>query len=100
MKCFQKVLQKIKFPKRKEKEIKPIIFQNKPITSEEKDLFDYSYQKQVLESAIENDARIIGIVGDYGTGKSSITKLLEKSRKKKFDTIVNINLWGQFSEDF
>jgi len=52
----------------KEEEIKPIIFQNKPITSEEKDLFDYSYQKQVLESAIENDARIIGIVGDYGTG--------------------------------
>ena len=100
MKCLKKVLQKIRFPKKKEKEIKPIIFQNKPITSEEKDLFDYSYQKQVLESAIENDARIIGIVGDYGTGKSSITKLLEKSRKKKLDTIVNINLWGQFSEDF
>ena len=100
MKCLQKVLQKIRFPKKKEKEIKPIIFQNKPITSEEKDLFDYSYQKQVLESAIENEARIIGIVGDYGTGKSSITKLLEKSRKKKLDTIVNINLWGQFSEDF
>lgn len=100
MKCFQKVLQKIKFPKEKEQDIKPIIFQNKPITSEEKDLFDYSYQKQVLESAIENDARIIGIVGDYGTGKSSITKLLEKSRRKKLDTIVNINLWGQFSEDF
>lgn len=100
MKWFPKILQKIKFLLQKKQEIKPIIFQNKPITSEEKDLFDYSYQKQVLESAIENDARIIGIVGDYGTGKSSITKLLEKSRKKKLDTIVNINLWGQFSEDF
>ena len=82
----------------KEEEIKPIIFQNKPITSEEQDLFDYSYQKQVLDSAIDSDARIIGIIGDYGTGKSSITKLLENSRRKKHDKIVNINLWGQFSK--
>ncbi len=98
MKCFQKVLRKFKSSQKQEQEIKPIIFQNKPITSEEKDLFDYSYQKKVLDSAIDSDARIIGIIGDYGTGKSSITKLLENNRRKKHDKIVNINLWGQFSK--
>ena len=98
MKCFQKVLRKFKSSKKQGQEIRPIIFQNKPITSEEKDLFDYSYQKKVLDSAIDSDARIIGIIGDYGTGKSSITKLLENSRRKKHDKIVNINLWGQFSK--
>lgn len=98
MKCFQKVLRKFKSSKKQGQEIRPIIFQNKPISSEEKDLFDYSYQKKVLDSAIDSDARIIGIIGDYGTGKSSITKLLENSRRKKHDKIVNINLWGQFSK--
>lgn len=80
-----------------EKSIKPIIFQNKPIEEENKDLFDFSYQKRVLNTAIKSNARIIGIVGDYGTGKSSITKLLEKDRRSNKDKIININLWGQFS---
>lgn len=80
-----------------EKSINPIIFQNKPIEEENKDLFDFSYQKRVLNTAIESNARIIGIVGDYGTGKSSITKLLEKDRRNNKDRIININLWGQFS---
>lgn len=77
-------------------EMKPIIFQNKPIEEENKDLFDFSYQKKVLSTAIESNARIIGIVGDYGTGKSSITKLLEKDRRNNKDKIININLWGRF----
>lgn len=81
-----------------EEKMKPIIFQNKPINSEDKDLFDYSYQKEVLNTAIDNDARIIGIVGDYGTGKSSITKLVETDRKIKGDKIININLWGELSQ--
>lgn len=79
-------------------EMKPIIFQNKPIEEENKDLFDFSYQKKVLSTAIESNARIIGIVGDYGTGKSSITKLLEKDRRNNKDKIININLWGQISK--
>lgn len=87
----------LKGQKYDKKNIKPIIFQNKPIEEENKDLFDFSYQKRVLNTAIESNARIIGIVGDYGTGKSSITKLLEKDRRSKKDKIININLWGQFS---
>ena len=77
---------------------KPIIFQNRPIDSEEKDLFDFSYQKMVLNTAIDSNARIIGIIGDYGTGKSSITKLLEIERKKKNDLIISINLWDQLKK--
>ena len=79
-------------------DMQPIIFQNKPIDSEEKDLFDFSYQKKVLNVAIDSNARIIGIIGDYGTGKSSITKLLEIERKKKKDGVIGINLWDQLKK--
>ena len=77
---------------------KPIIFQNKPIDCDEKDIFDFSYQKKVLNVAIDADSRIVGIIGDYGTGKSSITKLLEDNRKKQGDKVININLWDQFNK--
>lgn len=76
----------------------PIIFQNKPIDCDEKDIFDFSYQKKVLNVAIDADSRIVGIIGDYGTGKSSITKLLEDDRKEQGDKVININLWDQFKK--
>lgn len=76
----------------------PIIFQNKPIDCDEKDIFDFSYQKKVLNVVIDADSRIVGIIGDYGTGKSSITKLLEDDRKKQGDKVININLWDQFKK--
>ena len=79
--------------------LRPIIFQNKPIEEDEKDIFDFTYQKDVLNEAIDSGARIIGVIGDYGTGKSSVTKLLEKDRNKKEDTVININLWGNFSSN-
>lgn len=79
--------------------LRPIIFQNKPIEEDEKDIFDFTYQKDVLNQAIDSGARIIGVIGDYGTGKSSVTKLLEKDRNKKEDTVININLWGNFSSN-
>lgn len=79
--------------------LKPIIFQNKPIEDDSKDIFDFTYQKDVLNEAIDSGARIIGVIGDYGTGKSSVTKLLEKDRNKKEDTVININLWGNFSSN-
>lgn len=79
--------------------LKPIIFQNKPIEEDEKDIFDFTYQKDVLNEAIDSGARIIGVIGDYGTGKSSVTKLLEKDRTNRKDNVININLWGNFSSE-
>ena len=79
--------------------LKPIIFQNKPIEDDSKDIFDFTYQKDVLNEAIDSGARIIGVIGDYGTGKSSVTKLLEKDRINRKDNVININLWGNFSSE-
>ena len=75
----------------------PIIFQNSPIQDDSKDVFDFKNQVKVLHEVSNTDAKIIGIVGDYGSGKSSITELYAKEEKKNDKTkIVRINLWDEF----
>lgn len=75
----------------------PIIFQNSPIQDDSKDVFDFKNQVKVLHEVSNTDAKIIGIIGDYGSGKSSITELYAKEEKKsKKAKIVRINLWDEF----
>ena len=75
----------------------PIIFQNSPIQDDSKDVFDFKNQVKVLHEVSNSDAKIIGIIGDYGSGKSSITELYAKEEKKNDKTkIVRINLWDEF----
>ncbi len=75
----------------------PIIFQNSPIQDDSKDVFDFKNQVKVLHEVSNSDAKIIGIIGDYGSGKSSITELYAKEEKKsKKAKIVRINLWDEF----
>lgn len=73
---------------------KSIVFTNIPINDEEKDLLGISNQVTRIEKAIDDGANIIGIIGDYGTGKSSLIKML----KSKFFRTININMWNSIND--
>ena len=73
----------------------PIFFSNSPEKDKEKDVFDFASQVKILHKVVDSDSKIIGIIGDYGSGKSSITEMFEKERKNyKKNKIIRINLWG------
>lgn len=73
-----------------------ILFKNGPIDSDKEDVFGFKNQVTILNEAITIGSHIIGIIGDYGSGKSSITEFLGKDRLLKNDTVIRINLWDQF----
>ena len=60
----------------------PIVFVNNPISKSEEDVIGFDSQVETLMCAIENNANMIGIIADYGTGKSSMTELLVETVKK------------------
>lgn len=79
--------------------IKPIVFVNNPINNKDKDVVGFDSQVETIESAIVNGATMIGVVADYGAGKSSVTEMLsnkitkrDKTRKKYPKPIV-VNMW-------
>lgn len=59
----------------------------------EKDLIGFKSYVNSLKIAISSGAKFIGVISDFGTGKSSLIKILENEVKKdcKF---VTINLWN------
>ena len=64
-----------------------------PIKNEKDDIFGYDYEVKRIKNAIDDGANSIGIISDYGSGKSSLIKLL--SRKLCFFKykIIKVNLW-------
>lgn len=50
-----------------------------------------------LESAINNGAKFIGLIADYGSGKSTLINMLHDKQKLKNDKLININLWNCYS---
>lgn len=76
-----------------------IVFVNKPVLKKNKDVIGFDSQVNTLTQAIENGATMIGIIADYGTGKSSMTELLCCSMKKcKYKKPIKINMWDSLSE--
>ena len=67
-----------------------IIFINKPIKDETEDVLGINSYAKRINKAIDEGANIIGVIGDYGTGKSSLIELI----KKKHNNTVNVNMWG------
>jgi predicted KAP-like P-loop ATPase len=55
------------------------------------DLLGYSAHAKLLESVVTNEKNLpitVGLYGDWGSGKSSILKILEKRLKKDDDAVV------------
>lgn len=68
---------------------------------EKNDAIGYSTYVNLLQNVLITDAKIIGIISSYGSGKSTIIKMLEDREKLKKDNdikICKINLWNSPSQ--
>ena len=83
--------------KKKKKEAKKeheiILFNNSPIGTPEEDIFDSKIKATAVREAINEGANTIALIGDYGSGKSSLTKILYEDNKTEFENPIYINLW-------
>ncbi len=76
--------------------VTPPVFVNRPISDAKNDIVGFSTQVDTICKAIENGSSMIGIVADYGTGKSSITELLSHTVQEKpyrYPAPLKVNLW-------
>ena len=83
-----------KYSKKKIESKKIILFNNSPIGSNDADVFDSKIKVNAIRQAItEENATTIALIGEYGTGKSSLTNLLYKENEDLFEKPSYINLW-------
>lgn len=63
--------------------------------STEKDIIGFNSYVDSLNMAIKNESRFIGLISEFGTGKSSLIKMLKntKSKDNQID-VKTINLWN------
>lgn len=73
-----------------------IVFVNKEITSYDDDFIGMSSQVESIEVAVKEGASLIGVIADYGSGKSSVGELIDG--RKKFDSVIKINMWDSLRE--
>lgn len=67
---------------------------DKPLEDKNKDFFNMEISYQELKGAIEAGAGVIGIISDFGGGKSSLVRYLENEIDKKEYKVCNICLWS------
>ena len=67
-----------------------MVYINKPISNFEEDVLGVKTYVDRIDKAIKDEANVIGVIGDYGTGKSSLIELL----KNKYPDSININMWN------
>lgn len=53
-------------------------YQDFPVEDYEHDYIGFEEQVNMLKEGIENNARVIGLISENGSGKSTIIKLLKK----------------------
>lgn len=63
--------------------------------STEKDIIGFKSYINSLNTVINNDSKFIGLISEFGTGKSSLIKMLSntKSENKPLE-VITINLWN------
>ena len=83
--------------KSEENHIDPIIFVNTPIESEDADVIGLESSVAAVKSAINDGARMIGVIAEYGAGKSSLTELITSS--KEYGKPIHINMWDSLDNE-
>ena len=71
------------------------IFVNNPINDDKQDVLGIKTYVNRINQAIDDGANIIGVIGDYGTGKSSLIELIKRKHKNS----ININMWGNEKQE-
>ena len=70
-----------------------ILFNNSPISNSSNDIFDLKIKAQAVKKAIDEKANAVALIGEYGSGKSSLINILYTDNKKAFEKPIYINLW-------
>lgn len=70
-----------------------ILFNNSPIGNSNNDIFDLKIKAQAVKKAIDEKANTVALIGEYGSGKSSLTNILYEDNKECFEKPIYINLW-------
>ena len=76
--------------------IKPIVFINNPISRVEEDVVGLETSVDTILEALNGNANMIGVIADYGTGKSSVTEILSNqlvSKPYNYPEPIKINMW-------
>lgn len=71
-----------------------IIFLNSPVQSLEDDVIGFQTQINDIQEAIRQGARTIGVIANYGTGKSSLFDMF--ANEVEDSETVKISLWDSF----
>lgn len=67
------------------------VFINKPIDNITEDVLGIESYIDRINKAIDQNATVIGVIGDYGTGKSSLIETFKQNNRKT----ININMWDR-----
>ena len=74
------------------------VYINKPINNEESDFLGLASNAKLLRNALDK-CKTAGIIGNYGTGKSSLINFFINKYKEKDTVFAIINLWNTNNED-
>ncbi|MDR1195325.1 MAG: hypothetical protein LBL00_02495, partial [Endomicrobium sp.] len=74
------------------KSVKPVVYVNKNINKLTDDFVGFDTQVESLNNAINNGASMIGVVGDYGSGKSSLGNMIA-TQKRIFRKTIKVSMW-------
>ena len=75
----------------------PIVFLNAPVKSEDMDAIGIDTTVELINSAISSGATMIGLLADYGAGKSSVTDYLGNLAGGAYHSI-KINMWDSINK--
>lgn len=77
----------------------PIVFVNRPAANYEQDVVGFKSQVETIKQAIKTGATMIGIIADFGTGKSTISDILvsEVFNNRHLYNPIRINMWDSIS---
>lgn len=59
-----------------------------------KDWVGFKSYLETLNNAIDDNAKFIGLISDYGTGKSTLINMLKNDQEQKSNKLITINLWN------
>ncbi|HOM41984.1 MAG TPA: P-loop NTPase fold protein [Bacillota bacterium] len=81
--------------------IAPYIFSNQPSDEDSEDLIGMDAYVHLLKTAIASGNRMIGVLSDFGVGKSTLIKRLQRSYEDNCERVkvVNINLWSNLPKN-
>lgn len=69
-----------------------LYFQDYPVNDYKDDYVGFEEEVRMIEEGIESDSKILGLISEYGSGKSSIIELLKNDLDEEKYDVVNINL--------